>query len=56
MTDSRTLYAILLGVTEPWGVELVKLKGAAAKIVFDKFHVFHCGGLHLHATSIAAAS
>jgi len=26
MTDSRTLYATLLGITEPWGVELVEMK------------------------------
>lgn len=26
MTDSQTLYATLLGVTEPWGVELVEMK------------------------------
>ncbi len=26
MTDSKTLYATLLGITEPWGVELVEMK------------------------------
>ena len=32
MTDSRTLYATLLGVTEPWGVELVEMKRAAGEV------------------------
>jgi len=32
MTDSRTLYATLLGITEPWGVELVELKQEAGEV------------------------
>jgi hypothetical protein len=56
MTDSRRPHAILLGVTEPWGLELVKMKGAAANIVFDKLHASRCDRLHLYSTSIAAGS
>ena len=32
MTDSRTLYATLLGITEPWGVELVEMKQQAGEV------------------------
>jgi transposase len=32
VTDSRTLYATLLGVTEPWGVELVEMKQEAGEV------------------------
>jgi transposase len=32
MTDSRTLYATLLGITEPWGVELVEMKQEAGEV------------------------
>ena len=32
MTDSKTLYAALLGVTEPWGVELVEMKLDAREV------------------------
>ena len=32
MTDSRTLYATLLGITEPWGVELVEMKQDAGEV------------------------
>lgn len=32
MTDSQTLYAALLGVTEPWGVELVEMKREAGEV------------------------
>ena len=32
MTDSRTLYATLLGVTDPWGVELVEMKRAVGEV------------------------
>ena len=32
MTDSQTLYATLLGVTEPWGVELVEMKQEAGEV------------------------
>ena len=32
MTDSQTLYATLLGITEPWGVELVEMKQQAGEV------------------------
>ncbi|MBI1799379.1 MAG: hypothetical protein HYR73_06795, partial [Candidatus Eisenbacteria bacterium] len=32
MTDSRTLYATLLGITGPWGVELVEMKQEAGEV------------------------
>jgi transposase len=32
MIDSKTLYAALLGVTEPWGVELVEMKREAGEV------------------------
>lgn len=32
MTDSKTLYAALLGVTEPWGVDLVEMKLEAGEV------------------------
>src|SRR6266508_1595244 len=32
MTDGRTLYATLLGITEPWGVELVEMKQEAGEV------------------------
>jgi len=32
MTDSRTLYATLLGITVPWGVELVEMKQEAGEV------------------------
>ena len=32
MTDSRTLYATLLGITEPWGVELVEMRQEAGEV------------------------
>jgi transposase len=32
MTDSRTLYATLLGVTEPWRVEQVEMKPEASEV------------------------
>ena len=32
MTDSRTLYATLLGITEPWGVEVVEMKQEAGEV------------------------
>jgi transposase len=32
MTDSKTLYTALLGVTEPWGVELVEMKREAGEV------------------------
>ncbi len=32
MTDSRTLYATLLGITEPWGVELVEMEQEAGEV------------------------
>ena len=32
MTDSRKLYATLLGITEPWGMELVEMKQEAGEV------------------------
>jgi transposase len=32
VTDSQTLYATLLGITEPWGVELVEMKQEAGEV------------------------
>ena len=32
MTDSRTLYATLLGITEPWVVEVVEMKQEVGEV------------------------